>query len=324
MQSALANGGSYPIRLVAIDENENRCMKLRGLKMNGKKGFTLIELLVVIAIIALLLSILLPSLKIAKEKAKSIQCKANLKGQHAAMKMYLMDNDSEYPYSYQYIVNPAPNGEAAGYPAEISPRNCQWHNRNIDPAVNPEYEGAIWPYIETMKSSLCPTFKSFAKLSGHTNDSVPFDPVYSYSMNNYLGFDRTPSGGQVGVKKETQVFNPAGILVFVEETIWKINETKPPNTPTPLAATWILNDTNFRARHRGDPLFPGDTIATYHATSTAAPNEGKGNTVFIDGHVELSDPWDNEMIGGKEFRRSYLLSFPRKGARNRVIPYATN
>jgi prepilin-type processing-associated H-X9-DG protein len=75
------------------------------------------------------------------------------------------------------------------------------------------------------------------------------------------------------------------------------------------------------ARHPSDNLFPGDTIATYHATSTAAPNKGMGNTVFVDGHVELSDPWDNELIGGKEFRRSYLLSFPRKGARNSAIPY---
>ena len=114
------------------------------------KGFTLIELLVVISIIALLLSVLLPALKIAKEKAKSIQCKANLKSQHVAMKLYLEDNDSEYPLSFQYIVDGYPGG---GTPS-LEPRNCQWHNREIDPAVNPEYAGAIWPYIETMKSSL--------------------------------------------------------------------------------------------------------------------------------------------------------------------------
>ena len=48
-----------------------------GLKAVG--GFTLIELLVVISIIAFLLSVLVPSLTKAKEKAKSVMCVAQLK-----------------------------------------------------------------------------------------------------------------------------------------------------------------------------------------------------------------------------------------------------
>ncbi len=55
-------------------------------------GFTLIELLVVIAIIALLISILLPSLSRARELSKRLVCAANLKGIGTSAKLYATDN----------------------------------------------------------------------------------------------------------------------------------------------------------------------------------------------------------------------------------------
>jgi prepilin-type N-terminal cleavage/methylation domain-containing protein len=61
-----------------------------------KKGFTLIELLVVIAIIAILVSILLPSIAKARELARRAVCKTNLKGYVNAFVIY-QDVFGEYP-----------------------------------------------------------------------------------------------------------------------------------------------------------------------------------------------------------------------------------
>jgi prepilin-type N-terminal cleavage/methylation domain-containing protein/prepilin-type processing-associated H-X9-DG protein len=61
------------------------------------KGFTLIELLVVIAIIALLMGILLPSLRRAREQARQQVCATRIRQHLLALNMYADENDSKLP-----------------------------------------------------------------------------------------------------------------------------------------------------------------------------------------------------------------------------------
>jgi prepilin-type N-terminal cleavage/methylation domain-containing protein/prepilin-type processing-associated H-X9-DG protein len=63
----------------------------------NKKGFTLIELLVVIAIIAILLSVLTPSLNKAKNQARAVVCSSNLGQVGLAINLYAEANNGWIP-----------------------------------------------------------------------------------------------------------------------------------------------------------------------------------------------------------------------------------
>ncbi len=59
------------------------------------RAFTLIELLVVIAIIAVLMAILMPSLRLARDQARRVHCVSNVKTLALAWLMYKDDNDDD-------------------------------------------------------------------------------------------------------------------------------------------------------------------------------------------------------------------------------------
>jgi prepilin-type N-terminal cleavage/methylation domain-containing protein/prepilin-type processing-associated H-X9-DG protein len=64
--------------------------------MVSRRAFTLIELLVVVAIIALLMSLLMPSLHRARKQARAVACQSNLKQWSLIWHMYTEDSRGKF------------------------------------------------------------------------------------------------------------------------------------------------------------------------------------------------------------------------------------
>jgi len=85
---------------------EKRESSMLKYKKGKNAAFTLIELLVVIAIIAMLLAILLPSLRKAKDQVRTIICRSNLKQWGVFFYLYAQDNNGNFMYGGE----PTPDG----------------------------------------------------------------------------------------------------------------------------------------------------------------------------------------------------------------------
>ncbi len=70
--------------------------------IKSKRAFTLIELLVVVAIIALLMAIIMPSLRRAKEMAKKTICRSNFRQIGIVMATY----EAEFDFNYRIARRP--------------------------------------------------------------------------------------------------------------------------------------------------------------------------------------------------------------------------
>ncbi len=265
------------------------------------RGFTLIELLVVIAIIALLMAILMPALSKAKNQAQEMACKGNLKNYCLAITMYLDDNDGRFPLPEScYFSQPRPYPIESGMSEAL---HLRWCNDDVNLSKHPEFAGPFFHYLANAKAFICPTFKTLAVRNSQDQFFMAagatvkhYRPWYNYTMNAYLGSDN--AGVQVtGVKKISQVKQPANTFSFVEESSLVdtsynasgLNDTFMVPGDDNMVKGWLSkvggNPNLIRPGPEGVGQFY-DVVSGFHNASAADLFSGKGNCAILDGHVE--------------------------------------
>jgi len=183
-------------------------------------GFTLIELLVVIAIIALLLSIVMPSLRIAKQSATGIVCLANQKSLCIGWFMYHQSNRGYFvgadawgvgktanltpfiPHTSELWVQ-LPQTEA-GVAVPYAPATFEDEKRGI-------MRGALYPYVGDVKVYHCPGDRR-EKMYGARDGAY----YRSYSIAGGVN-GQWRVGPFTELTRDSQLRRPAERYIMIEE-----------------------------------------------------------------------------------------------------------
>jgi prepilin-type N-terminal cleavage/methylation domain-containing protein/prepilin-type processing-associated H-X9-DG protein len=156
--------------------------------MSKRKAFTLIELLVVIAVIAVLMAILMPSLKVAREQARGITCMANQKSLAHAYIMYADENDGSICKGW------ATHNVTPGIPSWVRPPldyagstivEMASGDVTLDQRLNGLKAGALYPYLKEVKVFHCPG-DNRKTIGTSLGNALAYRIYRSYSLPDYL------------------------------------------------------------------------------------------------------------------------------------------
>ncbi len=178
-----------------------------------KKGFTLIELLVVIAIIALLLSILMPALKKARDVAQALVCLTNAKNLSLAWTLYTDDNSGALVGPHDgHTLSPSREYDWVDLPQDELGQTVAGNVATVEQKKLGIQAGALYPYSDNLKSFHCP---------GDRRYLTPLNPsaTYAHAWRSY-SIASSMNGGFYGgqpVTKFHKIKLPSEKYVFVEE-----------------------------------------------------------------------------------------------------------
>jgi len=268
-----------------------------------RNGFTLVELLVVIGIIAVLIALLLPALKKARQSAVAIACASNMRQVFMAESLYATDNAGWIGYLYTW--NDAPDG--GNWDAFITGNGAGTGASFNTPPI-PDYSGGP-SYIVNNAAMICPAA-----------DPTTYAAQECYGLNldsvdvNRLIYQTIPQVNLVPqVGKPQRGFVPAVAVNWI-------------NTPTSHSAVpglaLIVYARLIKAQNAAtglmltDSIMPGNGMIQVSTIAVSGPIQGgqwerdihlrhggnTANVVFWDGHVDRLGVGDFNNLGAAYIR----------------------